>query len=199
MTSTSHHTDIDALERKDGFGWGWLLVIGASLVVLGTLALLSLPSAGTVSVQAVGIVMGIAAFAQLGTALVVPGWKAILLVVLSAMLYGVAGICAIANPTLAATPLTILLGVALIFSGITRFRLPSVMPSLPGWVCVTASALVSIVSGLIFIHFSLLRPVWHLGVVLVVDLAFQGAMAIACGLALRGASASDFFVDDGTR
>ena len=196
--TTSHGTDTYALERKKGFGWGWLLVIGAALVVLGLLAFLNLPSAGTVSVHAVGIVMVIGAFAQLGTALLVPGWRAIGLVVLSAIFYGAAGIFAIANPTLAATPLTLLLAIALIFSGMTRFRLPSIMPSLPGWGWVAASAFVSVVSGLIFIHFLLLRPAWHLGVVLAVDLTFQGAMAIASGLALKGAPRSDFFVDDGT-
>ena len=49
--------DTDALERETGFGCGWFLVLGAALIVLGALAFLNLPPAGTVSVYAVGVVM----------------------------------------------------------------------------------------------------------------------------------------------
>ena len=183
--TTGSRIDTDALERETGFGWGWFTVLGAALIVLGALAFLNLPPAGAVSVYAVGIVMVIGAFAQLGTTLLVPGWRGIGLLALSAIFYGAAGIFAIVNPRLAATPLTLLLAFALISSGMTRIRLTSIMPSLPGWGWVAASGLVSVVSGLVFIHFLFVRPVWHLGVVLAVDLTFQGAMAIAFGLALK--------------
>jgi uncharacterized membrane protein HdeD (DUF308 family) len=98
--TTLSRIDTDALERETGFGWGWFMVLGAALIVLGALAVLSLPPAGTVSVYAVGVVMLIGAFAQLGTTLLVPRWKGIGLLVLSAVLYGAAGILATANPSL---------------------------------------------------------------------------------------------------
>lgn len=183
--TTLSRIDTDALERETGFGWGWFMVLGAALIVLGALAVLSLPPAGTVSVYAVGVVMLIGAFAQLGTTLLVPRWKGIGLLVLSAVLYGAAGILAIANPTLAATPLTLLLALAVIFSGTTRIRLTSVMPSLPGWGWVAASGFVSVVAGLIFFHLAFGKTVWLPGMALAVDLACQGAMAIALGLALK--------------
>jgi uncharacterized membrane protein HdeD (DUF308 family) len=177
--------DTDALERETGFGWGWFIVLGAALVVLGALAFLNLPPAGTVSVYAVGVVMVIGAFAQLGTTLLVPSWRGIGLLVLSAILYGAAGVFAIVNPRLAATPLTLLLAFALISSGIMRIRLASVMPSLPGWGWVAASGFVSVLSGLIFIHLLSANTVWLLGMALAVDLTFHGAMVIAFGVALR--------------
>ena len=184
LTSPSR-IDTDALERATGFGWGWFIVLGAALIVLGALALLNLPPAGTVSVYAVGVLMVIGAIAQLGTTLLVPRWRGIGLLAMSAILYGAAGIFAIVNPRLAATPLTLLLAFALIFSGIIRIRLTSVMPSLPGWVWVAASGFVSVLSGLIFIHFLFTNTVWLLGMALAVDLTFQGAMVIAFGVALR--------------
>ena len=177
--------DTDALERETGFGWGWFMVLGAALIVLGALAFLSLPPAGTVSVYAVGIVMVIGAFAQLGTTLLVPRWSGIGLLVLSAILYGAAGTFAIVNPRLVATPLTLLLAFALIFSGIARIRLTSVMPPLPGWGWVAASGFVTLLSGLVFIHFLFTNMVWRLGMALAVDLTFQGAMVVAFGVALR--------------
>ena len=184
LTSPSR-IDTDALERETGFGWGWFIVLGAALIVLGSLALLNLPPAGTVSVYAVGVVMVIGALAQLGTTLLVPGWRGIGLLVLSAILYGAAGTFAIVNPRLAAIPLTSLLAFALIFSGIMRIRLTSVMPPLPGWVWVAASGLVSVLAGLMFFHFLFTNTVWLLGIALAVDLTFQGAMVIAFGVALR--------------
>lgn len=180
--------DTDALERETGFGWGWFMVLGAALIVLGALAVLSLPPASTASVYAVGFNMLIGAFAQLGTILLVPRWKGIGLLALSAVCYGAAGTLAIANPTLAATPLTLLLALALILSGATRIRLTSVMPSLPGWGWVAASGFVSVAAGLIVFHFAVAKIVWRLGMALAVDLVFQGAMALALGFALKANS-----------
>ena len=176
--------DTDALERATGFGRGWFIFLGAALIVLGSLAFLNLPPADTVSVYAVGVLMVIGALAQLGTTLLVPDWRGIGLLVLSAIFYGAAGTFAIVNPTLAATPLTLLLSCALIFSGIMRIRLTSVMASLPGWGWIAASGCVSILSGLMFIHLLFTGTVWLLGMALAVDLTFQGAMVIAFGVAL---------------
>jgi uncharacterized membrane protein HdeD (DUF308 family) len=183
--SNPSRIDTDALERETGFGWGWFIVLGAALIVLGALAFLNLPPAGTASLYAVGVVMVIGALAQLGTTLLVPRWRGIGLLVLSATLYGAAGVFAIVNPKLAATPLTLLLAFALIFSGMMRVRLTSVMPPLPGWGWVAASGHVTVLSGLVFIHFLFTNTVWLLGMALAVDLTFQGAMVIAFGVALR--------------
>ncbi|HSD54122.1 MAG TPA: hypothetical protein VLC47_08140, partial [Burkholderiales bacterium] len=95
------------------------------------------------------------------------------------------GVFTIVNPKLAATPLTLLLAIALIFSGMMRVRLTSVMPPLPGWGWVAASGLVTVLSGLVFIHFLLTNTVWLLGIALAFDLTFQGAMVVAFGVALR--------------
>ena len=184
LTSPSR-IDTDALERETGFGWGWFIVLGAALIVLGALAFLNLPPAGTVSVYAVGVLMVIGAFAQLGTTLLVPGWRGIGLLVLSAILYGAAGVFAIVNPRLAAMPLTLLLAFALIFSGIMRIRLTSVMPPLPGGFGLRHRVLSASSAGLVFIHFLFTNTVWLLGMALAVDLTFQGAMVIAFGVALR--------------
>jgi uncharacterized membrane protein HdeD (DUF308 family) len=134
--------------------------------------------------------MVIGAFAQLGTTLLVPRWTGIGLLVLSAILYGAAGIFAIVNPKLAATALTLLLAFALIFSGITRIRLTSVMPPLNGWGWIAASGLVSVLAGIVFIHFLFTNSVWLLGMALAVDLTFQGAMVFAFGVALRATTAA---------
>jgi uncharacterized membrane protein HdeD (DUF308 family) len=59
------------------------------------------------------------------------------------------------------------------------------MPSLPGWGWVAASGFVSLVCGLAFVHLLYSHKVWLLGVALTADLTFQGATALAFGLALK--------------
>ena len=188
--TTPSRIDTDALERETGFGWGWFMVLGATLIVLGAIAFLNLPPTGTVSVFAVGVLMVIGALAQLGTTLLVPNWRGIGLVALSAIFYGTAGAFAIFNPTLDAMSLHVLLAFALLASGIVRIRLTSVMPLLPGWGWVAASGFVTVVCGLIFIHLLFTHPVWFLAIALAVDLVLQGATVIAFGVALKGARTS---------
>jgi len=182
--------DTDTLDRETGFGWGWFVVLGAMLIVLGALAFLNLPPAGTGSVFAVGVFMLIGAFVQLGTTLLVPRWRGIGLLVLSAVFYGASGIFAIVNPTLASMPVALLLALTLLFSGIARVVLTSVMPSLPGRGWVAASGFVSVVAGLTCMHLSLVNTIWLLGIALAVDLTFQGAMALAFGLTLKANAVS---------
>jgi uncharacterized membrane protein HdeD (DUF308 family) len=183
--ATRSRIKTEALERETGSEWAWFIVLGVALILLGAFAFLNLPPTGTVSVYGVGIAMLIGAFAQFGTALLVPPRRGIALLALSAILYGAAGAFAVLNPLLAATPLTLLLAFALIFSGMTRIRLTSIMPSSRGWGWVAISGIVSVVCGLIIIHLLLANAVWLLGVALAVDLTFQGAMAVAFGLALK--------------
>ena len=183
--TTPSRIKTEALERETRSEWAWFIVLGVALIVLGAFAFLNLPPTGTVSVYGVGIAMLIGALAQLGTALLVPPRRGISLLALSAILYGAAGAFAILNPLLAATPLTLLLAFALIFSGMTRIRLTTIMPSSRGWGWVAISGIVSVVFGLMIIHFLLANAVWLLGIALAVDLTFQGAMAVAFGLGLK--------------
>jgi uncharacterized membrane protein HdeD (DUF308 family) len=63
---TASRIDIDLLERETGLGWSWFIVLGAALVTLSALAFLNLSAVTTVSLDAVGMIMTIGAFAQLG-------------------------------------------------------------------------------------------------------------------------------------
>ena len=182
---TTSGIDIDSLERDTGFGAGWFVILGMALLLLGSLAFLNLPTATAPSLFAVGMLVLIGALAQLGTPLLAPRWRGFGPLVLSAISYGAAGILAIANPALAVKPLTLMLAFSLIFSGTMRIWVGVVMPYLPGWGWVAASGLVSVTGGLLFIASWPSDALWLLGMALAVDLAFQGAMAIAFGIALK--------------
>jgi len=187
---TASRIDLDALERETGFGGTWFIALGIALMTLGGLAFANLPEAAAVSAQFVGILMLIAAFAKLGTLLLVPDWKGKGHLALSATLYGAAAVLVMVNPIFAATAMTLMLALALIFSGAMRIWLSVVMPDLPGWAWVGASGLVSVAVGALFIDFWHVA-IWVLGIMLVIDLVFQGVTMIAFGIGLRASQGTD--------
>lgn len=184
MTTLSG-SGVDNVRREIGSYWGWFTAMGVALVVLGVLAFFNLPTATKVSVYTIGILMLLGAGAQLASAAVVRGAGSVVLLLPSAVLYGVAGYSTFANPELAAQAYTLVLALSLIVSGALRIGWSLVLRAFSGWGWWLASGLVSITAGAIFLAQWPADATWLLGMVLAVDLTFQGAMAIGFGLALR--------------
>ena len=103
--------------------WGWILALGIIYVIVGFIALGSVVMATAASVLVVGIMMVIAGVAEVINAFQVKEWGRFLLWVLLGVLYIIAGFVTFENPLLAAAVLTLMLGVALIISGIMRMVL----------------------------------------------------------------------------
>ena len=81
--------------------------------------------------------------------------------------------------------LTLLLAVMLIASGLMRIWWSVLLRSLHGWAWLTASGVISVLAGTVFLIGWPENAVWLLGMVLAFDLAFQGATTIGFGLALK--------------
>ncbi|HUJ01235.1 MAG TPA: HdeD family acid-resistance protein [Usitatibacter sp.] len=184
-TLTGFNLELAETRRELGSHWGWFTGLGIGLIVLGVLAFLNLPAATTVSVYAVGVFMLIAAGAEVGGAMFVRTWSGFALMLVSALLYGAAGVVTIANPDLAAKVLTLMLAFALVFSGVMRVWWSTALRALPGWGWITASGIVSILAGIVFIAEWPADTVFLLGMVLAFDLTFQGAMLAGMGFALK--------------
>lgn len=168
--------------------WAGSVALGAALIGLAVIAASDLYTATIPTLRVVGIVMLIASVAQTGHALSVRGLVSpggFLAWLSSALLYGVAGWLAFTNPSLAAAAWTLLLAFALTVSGSTRIWWGFWLRVLPGWGSIAASGAITSLAGIVFLLGWPQDALWLLGRVLAVDLAFQGAMAIAFGLALR--------------
>ncbi|MCE5233885.1 MAG: HdeD family acid-resistance protein [Mizugakiibacter sp.] len=161
------------------------MALGVVLLVLAVVAGMNLYAATVASVYMVGILMLVGALAQIAHAFQVRHWGGVVAWLLAGLLYGAAGIFAFANPLLAAATLTLLLAFALIASGIMRAWWSTSLRPLRGWGWIAASGVISAVVGVVFIAGWPQNTLWLLGMILVLDLAFQGATAIAFGLALR--------------
>lgn len=186
-TLTSFHLRSESPDAKRAIGsqWKWLVLCGALLVTLGVIAFMYLPQATEVSVYIVGICMLIAAAAQLALAIAIGRVGNYVSLLLSAILYGVAGALAVANPGMAAQVLTLWLALMLVFSGATRLLWSLLLRDLNGWGWITASGVVSVVAGVVLIAGWPANAVWLPGMVLSLDLMWQGATAIGFGFTLR--------------
>jgi len=173
---------------KTGSAWGWFIAVGVTCIALGAIAFFNLPTATTVSVYAIGILMLVGAAAQLAAAFAAASWSGFWLLLAGALLYGVAGGLVVANPSLGAKALTLALAFSLIFSGATRIAWSLMLRMLPGWGWMTGSGVISVLTGIVFIAGWPADTVYLLGMILAIDLTFQGATAIGLGIALRQAT-----------
>jgi uncharacterized membrane protein HdeD (DUF308 family) len=187
MARTLSDFDAASADRDTGSQWGWYVALGIALLVLAVFAFGNVLIATVASVYFVGILMLIGGLAQIVHAFKAKRWGSFFLWLLSGILYGAAGVLAFVNPLLAAAALTLLLAISLIVSGILRLWWSTTLRPLPGWGWVLASGLISIIAGIVFYASWPENALWLLGVVLAVDLAFQGVADIAFGLAMRSA------------
>jgi uncharacterized membrane protein HdeD (DUF308 family) len=122
-------TELTPLRDK----WGWILALGIVYVIVGFIALGSVVMATVVSVFFVGIMMVIAGVAEVINAFQIKTWGKFLLWLALGALYIVGGFATFGNPLLAATLLTLLLGAAVVASGIMRIVLPFSMKQGMPW------------------------------------------------------------------
>lgn len=191
MTSASNRfrtsdagSGVGALRAK----WGWVVALGVIYLIAGFIALGSIVMATVASVLIVGIMMIIAGVAEVINAFQVKGWGQFLLWVVLGVLYIVAGFVTFENPLLAAALLTLLLGAALVASGVMRiilaFKVKRETPT--PWIWVALSGLVTLLLGVVILAHWPVSSLFILGMFLGIDLIFAGAGWIGLGLALRG-------------
>jgi len=167
--------------------WGWIVALGVVYMLAGLWALQSVLLATVASVFIVGIMMGVAGIAEIINGFQMKSWGRFLLWIALGLLYVVAGLLTLENPLLAASLLTLMLGIALIVSGIMRIMLALGMGEGAPWIWVVISGVITLVLGAIIVAHWPVSTLYALGIFLGVDLVFAGASYVGIGLALRGA------------
>jgi len=189
MTGTSRSLDTSSALEPLRTKWGWIVALGVVYVIAGLIALGSIVAATVVSVFIVGIMMLIAGVAEVINAFQVKTWGKFLLWLILGALYIVAGFVTFENPVLAAAVLTLILGIALIASGIMRIFLGvSVREGTP-WGWIVLSGVITLLLGIVILAHWPVSSLFVLGLFLGIDLVFAGASWIALGLGLRRATA----------
>lgn len=174
-------TPLEPLRAKSG----WIVALGVVYVIAGIIALGSVVFATVVSVFVVGIMMLIAGVAEVINAFQIKTWGKFLLWLLLGALYIVAGFLTFDNPLLAAAVLTLLLGVALIASGVMRMVLGFSMGRGTPWGWVVFSGVITLLLGLIIVAHWPVSSLYVLGIFLGIDLIIAGIGWIGVGSGLR--------------
>lgn len=172
---------IRALRAK----WGWIVAFGVISLIAGIIALGSVVMATESAVLIVGIMMLIAGAAEIIAAFSVKDWGRFLLWLLLGALYIFAGILCLQNPFAAATVLTLMLGIALIVSGLLRIFLATQMKHGTPWGWVVFSGVLTFLLGLMIVAQWPASSFFVLGIFLGIDLIFIGTGWITMGLALK--------------
>lgn len=165
----------------------WFIVLGVLLLAMGAYALFNLFAATIASVFFVGVLMIIGGVARIVHAFQVETKTSLAFWLLSGLLYAVAGGMVLANPLLGAAIFTLLLAASLIASGVVMIVASFSSKAAQGRWWILLSGVLTAVTGLVLASGWPLSGVWALGMILAVDLTFQGWALIAFGLALKSA------------
>jgi uncharacterized membrane protein HdeD (DUF308 family) len=176
-----HGSGVEPLRAK----CGWIVALGVIYLIAGLIALSSIALATVASVFVVGIMMVIAGVAEVINAFQLKSWGKFLLWIVLGLLYIVAGIVTFENPLLAAALLTLMLGAALLASGIMRIILAFSMKEGMPWMWVALSGAITIILGIVILSHWPVSSLYILGIFLGIDLVFAGIGWIFVGLGLK--------------
>jgi uncharacterized membrane protein HdeD (DUF308 family) len=168
--------------------WGWIVALGVVYVVAGVIALGSVVMATIAAVWVVGIMMIVAGVFEVIHSFQIKTWGRFLFWLLLGVLYVIAGLIAFWDALSFAIWLTLLLGAALVASGIVRIFLGFNMKGGTPWGWVVASGVITLLLGIIILVQWPYSGLFALGIILGVDLVFAGASWIGLGLGLRQAA-----------
>jgi uncharacterized membrane protein HdeD (DUF308 family) len=164
--------------------WGWFLVLGIALAVLGVCCVASAVTATFATVFVFGWLLLISGVFQLVHAFRAGSWSGALLNLLSALFRGFTGFLLIRYPVMGAEALTVVLASFLIVAGLFRAT-ASAMMKLPRWGWVVFSGVITAVLGFMLLAQMPVSGVWFIGFAIGVDLIFDGIATIGFAAAIH--------------
>jgi uncharacterized membrane protein HdeD (DUF308 family) len=167
--------------------WVWLLALGISLIVLGSLGLWMSLAMTLATVMLFGALLGVGGAVQLFHAFMLSGWKSVLWHVLIALLYFAAGLVIFTDPVLASLGLTVMLAWILIAVGVLRILMAIQLRPLRAWVWPLVAGLVSILLGAMILVQWPASGFWVIGLFVAIEMIVNGWSSVFVALAARNA------------
>jgi uncharacterized membrane protein HdeD (DUF308 family) len=164
--------------------WGWFLGLGILLIVLGTIAVGSSVVMTLATMVFIGWLMIFGGVLQAAHAWTCKGWSGFFLDLLTGILYTVAGFMIVANPGASAVALTLLISMFLIFGGIFRM-VAAVAARFENWVWLLLHGVVNLLLGIAIWQQWPLSGLWVIGLVVGIDMLFNGWSLVMLGLAAK--------------
>jgi uncharacterized membrane protein HdeD (DUF308 family) len=176
MTSISQvFTDAIAEVRKS---WGWFLVVGILLMLLGATCIVKAQTATVFSILVLGWVLMISGVFWLVNSFLTIAWPLFFLYLLNALIRGGVGYLLIRHPNAGAEGVTMVIAILFIVGGLFRAAGASVI-KFPWWGWTVFAGLVSVGLGVYVLAIYPLASTFFIGIVIGVDLIFDGGALTA--------------------
>jgi uncharacterized membrane protein HdeD (DUF308 family) len=164
--------------------WGWFLALGILLMVLGTTCILKAQTATTFSILVLGWILAISGVFWLINSFLAVATPMFFLFLMGALIRGGVGYLLIRHPNAGAEGVTMVLAVLFIVGGLFRTIGASVI-KFPWWGWAVLAGLVSLGLGIFVIANWGVTSTFLVGIVIGVDLIFDGAALSAFAGAMR--------------
>jgi uncharacterized membrane protein HdeD (DUF308 family) len=169
--------------------WGVLLALGIVLIVLGILAISDYFFATWLTVLLLGGFVLVAGGVQIAAAFGSRRWAGFFLHLLAGALYLALGFLMVARPERAAIGLTLLLAVLFLGSGLARI-ISALSHRFHNWGWVLLNGVIDLILGVMIWMEWPGSGLWVIGLLVGIDLLFNGWSCIMLALAIRGATAA---------
>lgn len=180
MASSLMFFETDNLRPK----WGWLLVLGIIMVVLGTVALFMMPAATLGAVLVLSWLLVISGVVEFVHAFRVRRWGGFFLHLIGGVLGVLVGLLVITHPFAGAVAWTLLF--ASFFTVIGVFRLITAMAlKYPNWGWAVFDGIITLGLGILLWAEWPTSAVWFLGLAVGVSLIFRGWSYVMFALAIH--------------
>jgi uncharacterized membrane protein HdeD (DUF308 family) len=164
--------------------WTWLVVLGVSLIVLGTILLCSPVIATPASVTVLGVLILLGGGAEVVGPFWCCEWSGFFLALLSGGLGVVLGLMLLGNPIQGGITLTILLASFLFVGGIFK-AVAAIAHWFGGWGWLLLSGLIDITLGVMIWRELPISGLTIIGVLVGISLIFRGVTWLMVGFALK--------------
>jgi uncharacterized membrane protein HdeD (DUF308 family) len=175
---------IDTCVSRLQHRWGWFVALGALMILLGVAALLLVVSATIASVYTIAVFLIVAGGAEVVMGFSSQSWGRFFLWIAGGVAYIVVGAFALAQPLLAASLFTLVLGAAILVTGLIRiYTAIHLGENVRG--SVIFAGIATAVVGFIIILGWPANSFVILGLLLGIDLIIWGTSWVILGLRMR--------------
>lgn len=164
--------------------WGWFLVFGIVIVLLGIGAIARSVGTTVVSMAFFGWLLVIAGAIEFVDAFMVGNWAGFFLHLLIAILFAVAGVVMLTRPVISAEAATVLMSMFFLIGGIYQL-VGSLVTHMPGWGWQALNGAVTSILGLLLLAQWPVSGLYAIGLFVGIDLIFFGWAWVALALDLR--------------
>ena len=160
-----------------------VMAVGVLVALLGVVAILAPFVSGLALTLVFGALLVAGAIFHTASAFAARGWSGFAFGVLLAVLYGVAGVALLANPTLGLVTLTLLLGIYFLVEGVVQLLMGLRIRANANWGWMLFSGIVSLLlSSLILLEFPS-SAAWAVGLLFGVNLLTTGVAMASLAMA----------------